>query len=793
MIELKDRIQKFLENHTGRPPRLQDVMKALKIAPTERKSVRRIMRELQVEGHLSLLPSRTYVASSPRHTFSGVLRASKRGFGFIVPDIGENLPTAGDVYVSRKGMGDAMNGDRVRVKLIAGEQSRRQGAARLAEGQVIEVLERGTTTIVGIFYRTRSGGNVIPRDERLNRTIVTPKPNPDIGVLDGDYVVAEITAWTHPTEPLIGRVTERLGSTDTKGIDITVLIRDAGVDPDFSAEVLEEVNAIPEPIPDAELARRTDFRNLLTFTMDGATAKDFDDALSIERLDETMVRLGVHIADVSYYVEERSALDEEALERATSIYPIDRVVPMLPEKLSNNLCSLRPREDRLTISCFMDIDNQGQVHGYSIHEGVIRSAHRLIYEEVQAVMDGTAEPKLARSLGNIRVQLEELYTLRKILTEMRLRRGALDLDIPEMEMLFDEEGHVTGITRRDRLNSHRVVEECMLLANEVVATHLFNLQIPSVYRVHEEPDLEKLRQLIPVLAQLGVKFPAKKELTPDAIQAGLDQAAKLEAGFIARHLILRAMARAHYSEENRGHYGLGSTCYTHFTSPIRRYPDLIVHRLLRETAANGVRTSGKYRPPAIASGGSHDPIAGHENLHGLPKERFTYWEQRLPSWTKHCSERERRAEDIENDAGKVKSLEFMKKFVGQEFDGLITGVMNFGLFVELVDLPVEGLLHVKKLSGDFFEFDEERMNLVGRETGDTFKLGDRLRIFIENVNVSSLELDFGLAEKYVPEGSAERRSAVGQDRMEKQKRHQARRPRTGGFQARGHGRRGGKR
>ncbi|MGI8907991.1 MAG: ribonuclease R family protein [Candidatus Sumerlaeaceae bacterium] len=788
MADIKDRIRQYLETYTGKPPRLQDVMKALQIPLTERKSVRRIMRELQVDGHLALLRTRAYVSSSPRQTISGILKVSRRGFGFLVPDIGEGLPAVGDIYISRKRMGEAMNGDRVRVRLVVDERRRGEKSSKLREGQVVEVLEHGTTKLVGAFYPTRSGGNVIPRDERLNRTIATPRPDPDLQVADGDLVVAEITAWTHPTEPLIGRVVERLGTPGDQGLDITVLIRDAGVEPEFSEEVLEEVAEIPDAIPPEEISRRTDFRNIVTFTMDGATAKDFDDALSIERLDEGMVRLGVHIADVSYYVKEGTGLDADAFERATSIYPIDRVVPMLPEKLSNNLCSLRPNEDRLTMSCLMTIDEKGRVHDYSIHEGVIRSAHRLIYEEVQTVVDGGAEPKLARALGGIRVQLDELYKLRKILTDMRARRGALDLDVPETEILFDEQGKVKGITRRPRLESHRVVEECMLIANEVVAAHLLNLQVPSVYRVHEDPDLDKLRQLMPVLAQLGVKFPAKKELGADAIQSALDQSAKLETGFISRRLILRAMARAHYSEENVGHYGLASTCYTHFTSPIRRYPDLLVHRFLRETAAHGAPTAGRYRPPVFGGAKQSDPFEGHHSKY-LPRGRQEYLAARLPSWTKHCSEQERRAEDIEYDAAKVKSLEYMKQFIGQEFDGYIIGVMNFGMFVELIEMPVEGLLHVRQLTTDFFEYDEDRMNLVGRETGETYKLGDKLRIYVENVSVESLELDFALAEKYVAAGSAERRTEAGTERVARQKRHEARKPRSGGFQARG-GKRG---
>jgi len=784
---LKDRIRTLLENWTGRAPRLQDVMAELRLPPTERRTVRRLMRELQVDGELAKLKrgGDRFVSAAPKGSIIGVIRVSKRGFAFLIPEPDAGGPALTDIFIPKKRLAEAMNGDKVRVRVVQNTRGRHEGPSKLPEGQVVEVLERGTTQLVGAYFATKRGGNVIPKDERFTRTIQVPRPDPAWEIQDGDYVIAEITAWTHSTEPLIGRVTERLGGLDTVGIDITVLIRDAGVDPEFSREVEEQVAKIPDTIPEEEVARRTDFRKITTFTMDGATAKDFDDALSVERLESGLLRLGVHIADVSYYVREGTPLDAEAYERATSIYPIDRVVPMLPEKLSNNMCSLRPDEDRLTISCMMDIDEQGRVHHYSLHEGIIRSAHRLIYEEVQAVIDGNAEPKLARSLGDIRVQLEELYRLREILTKMRNRRGALDLDIPETQVEFNEAGEVSGIVRRPRMDSHRVVEECMLIANEVVAAHLFNLHIPSVYRVHEDPDADRLRQLMPVLAQLGVKFSAKKDVTAESIQSALDQAAKLEHGFIARRLILRAMARARYTDENLGHYGLASSCYTHFTSPIRRYPDLLVHRLIRETAAQGAKMEGRYRPPQFGQG--EDPLHEAEGRKGknLPAERYEYLAARMDSWTRHCSERERRAEDIEYDAAKVKSLEYMRQFLGQEFDGIITSITPFGFFVELDKMPVEGLVHLRNLTSDYYEFDDEKLVLTGRNTGQTFKLADRVRILVENVSVSSLELDFQFEEKYLAAGSAERVAENNLERAARAKRHDARRPRTGGFQGRG--------
>ena len=788
MDDIKEAIIEVLRKRRGVPIKADALLKILGLPPTDRKRLRRVLRDLAADGVLAGLRGQSFTLPRDATTVTGILRTSNKGFGFVAPDPDlvedDEAPAPGrptEIFVPRKRMGDAMNGDRVVVRVVG-------QTARSPEGQVLEVLERGTREIVGTFYFTKRGGSVIPRDEKFTRTLVTPRPAPDMGVEDGVYVVASIVDWTPGSQPLIGKVTEVLGDADSPGIDITIIVRDSGVEPDFPAEVLRETDALPAMLAPEEIARRTDFRGITTFTMDGATAKDFDDALSIRRTGDGQYELGVHIADVTHYVREGTPLDAEALDRATSIYPIDRVVPMLPERLSNDLCSLRPDEDRPAMSCVMRIDEHGRVHDYAIHESVIRSRHRLVYEEVQDLVDGRAAPDLLRALGGIRDDLDLLYELRPILTRMRTRRGALDLDIPETVIEFGDDGRVSGIVRRARLESHRVVEECMLIANEVVAAHMFNLHMPSVYRVHEPPDTARLRQLQPVLAHMGFRFPARADITPDAIQAMLDKAAESEIGFIARRLILRSMMQARYTDENLGHYGLASACYTHFTSPIRRYPDLLVHRLLRECARAGAPMAGRYSPP-----GAREPEQGMAGRARVPlmapppveEKRVTQLRHLLPAWTRHCSERERRAQDIENDATKIKALEFMRGKLGEEYDGYVTSVLNWGFFVELTDPPVEGLVHVRRLEDDFYEFDEERHILVGKQTGNTFKMGDKVRVCVENVNVLSMELDYTLIEKHGAAAGAGRRRELHQKRQAKTARHDARRPGTGGFQKRG--------
>ena len=780
--ELRERVRALLAARAGKPVRLAELVMMLGLPPSDRRRMKRIMREMVEEGFVLRSRGHSYAAPLPRHETAGILRVSPRGFGFVVPDdsaiTGEN---AAGVFVPQNAMGQALHGDRVKVRLV-------KVGGRSPEGTVIEVLERANAEVTGTYYATNRGGQVNPRNERLGRVVATGKPDPRLGVANGDLVVAKVTEWTPVSEPLMGEVVERLGAPGERGLSVTMVIRDAGVDPAFPAGALAEAAALAPGITTGEISRRLDLRDVATFTMDGPNAKDFDDALSVERTPDGLWQLGVHIADVAHYVAEGTALDREAFDRATSIYPVDRVVPMLPERLSNGLCSLKPREDRLTLSCLMEIDGAGRVHDYSIRQSIIRSAHRLTYEEVQELMDGQATPDAVLTIGDIRPQLEALYELRRVLTAMRLRRGALDLDVPETEVRLDAHGTPLAIERRPRLESHRVVEECMLIANEVVATHLFNLHIPSIFRIHEDPDTAKLRKLAPVLEHLGIRFPAKRDITPEAIQVALDRATELETGFIARRLILRAMMRAHYDDENQGHYGLASPCYTHFTSPIRRYPDLIVHRLLKECIVAGAPMDGVYSPPGEPT--PDHGLAGSPRISllappPLPHQRIAFLRSHMGEWARHCSEREQRAEEIEREATKVKVLEYMRQFLGDEFDGYVVAVLNWGFFVELVDIPVDGLVHVRNLEDDFFEYDDERMILVGKHTGETVKLGDRVRVALDVVNLVALEMDFALVRKYSGEKSKGEREERHRQKMAKAVRHAVRQPKFGGFQRRG--------
>jgi len=623
----------------------------------------------------------------------GILQL-KGKFGFVLSED----PKAGDVMVQGPGLRLAMNGDRVRVRVTSAP-----GVPRRA-GEILEVLVHARKTIVGVFQREGNRAMVVPEDDSAMIQITDMKSFvPHIG----DLVTAHILTWPTPHQPGTGVLTEVLGPRSAPGVDLRSLIRKYELPDGFPPEVAAEADGFGTEVPEALWKTRETFFEQRTFTIDGADAKDFDDAVSLEHLPDGW-RLGVHIADVAQYVREGTPLDQEALRRGTSVYLSGTVVPMLPFPLSDNLCSLRPNVVRLTLSCIMDINRQGEITQARVVESAIRSARRFTYEEVDTLLQGGDPGNITPEIA---ADVREMDALARLLRKKRFERGSLDFDFPEPEVVTGLNGKPIDIRRRERLESHRLIEDFMLVANEAVARHMKTL--PFLYRIHETPDPAKLDKLHESLRLLGVSSP--KHIDP-AHPAVLQHVIKASEGTpvqpMVHLMVLRSLKQAVYSPVNKGHFGLASACYTHFTSPIRRYPDLIVHRILKE------HLSGRYRQ--------------------------AHWKQELPGITAHCSKRERVAVDAEREFLDVQKVRLMESRVGEEFSGVISSVTNFGIFVQLNEFFVEGLVHVTNLGKDFFVYDEARMMLRGRSSGQVFAMGHKVRVKLAAANVIKRQLDFQL-------------------------------------------------
>jgi ribonuclease R len=701
-----EQMVQFLRENKGLTFKPRQIMERLNIPVREKRAVREMLRELAQAGKIVRFKRGVYSIPGRQRVIEGVFQSSRTGGGFVVCKGTQQE----DVRVPRYAEGAALNGDWVEATILGETRGK-------PEGRITQVVQHAHRNLVGQYLHTPNGGLVLPRDERIARRVKVLRRHSPKEIPEGAWVVVEIVNWSESKDdPLIGRVTEVLGTDDDKGIDILLLIRGKGAKIDFPEEVLKEAEACGDSIPESEISRRRDLRKMAIFTIDPETAKDFDDALSIERIDKDVVRLGVHIADVSQYVRPGTALEAEAYERSTSIYPVDRVVPMLPPALSDGLCSLRPNEDRLTMSVFMDIGRDCEILNTDVCESVIHSQFRLTYEEAQAVFDNKPFDR-AEKVKAIHKELRGLRDLSLRLTEMRMKRGALDLDLPETDIILDKDGKTVDVRPHPRLQSHRLVEECMLLANEAVAALLEKRSLPGLYRVHEEPDPLSLDRLRLLLMPFGARLP-KKKVERNDLQAALDKIKDIQGGGIVMRLILRSLKRARYSERNLGHFGLASARYSHFTSPIRRYPDLLVHRVLKEFL------------PSMS----------------LPAERRQELIDAMPEIAAHTSNREELATEIERDATDVKSLEFMKPRLGEVFDGMISGIARFGLFVQLDPWPIEGLIPVRSLDDDYYDFDELTNTLRGRNSGRKFSLAEKVRVIVERVDPPARQMDLALVQ-----------------------------------------------
>ncbi len=705
----EDKILEVLKKRPHQTFRFTHILREVGAGKNQRRQVRRALQKLLDKEKIELFRNKHYGLSRVKQELEGILEVSGRSYRVkLLSRPSPEIPSV--VPVRRSNIGTAMPGDRVKIRLVS-----RSRWGLEPHAVVTNVTERARKTLAGVFQFVRQNtGVVIPRDERLKRTVLIPHIPARCKVHNDDWVVVRIEDYTRAPEPLIARIKEVLGKKDQPGMDIYIIIRDYGVEPAFPTKVMKEVKEIPDKADLSDFNQREDLRGLPIFTIDPSTAKDFDDALSVEALPDGLIRLGVHIADVSHYVKPETALDREALDRGTSIYPVDRVVPMLPEKLSNNICSLRPDEERAAFSVMMDVDSAGDVVRSRLFPSVIRSNYRMTYEEVEAIYDGS-DHWITSKYRDVLKELTRLFELTPILIQRRNNMGRLDLDIPEGEVVFNSAGEVIDLRRRTRLFSHQVVEEAMLLANETVARFITKKNLPCMYRIHEAPSGDKLDALLPSLESFGIKISTRhKHLTPHQLQDITVQAERMQQGWIVARLILRSMKRAVYSEENKGHFGIATDTYTHFTSPIRRYPDLMVHRILREA----IKSS---RPS---------------------RDLISRWEGELPEMAAVASSREQRAEEIERETLLVKSLEFMKHQMGEEFEGTISGVAPWGFYVELDLYPVEGMVPRRLLPGDQYNYDEHEHTLRTQKGKGRFRLGDRVVVMVERVDIDKRHLDF---------------------------------------------------
>lgn len=687
------------------PMKLKELAILLNVPKEQREELKQVLNLLLAEGKISVSKKGKF-GKAEAFALVGVFSGNARGFGFVAIEGQEE-----DVFIPADRTGGALHGDRVQIVIDS------EGRGGRPEGTVVRILEHANETLVGTYEKGKGYGFVIPDNQRISKDIFIPQGCSQ-GAVSGHKVMVRIKDFGEKKgKKPEGVITEILGHIHDPGVDILSIVRAYNLPEDFPGAVKNQLKQVPDEVKKDSWAGRKDLRDLPTVTIDGEEAKDLDDAISIERAGDGY-RLGVHIADVSHYVQEHTPLDEEAFKRGTSVYLVDRVIPMLPHKLSNGICSLNEGEDRLALSCLMEIDSQGNVTGHEIAETVIRSDRRMTYTAVNAIVTDH-DPQVTAEYAEFAEMFLLMKELADILRKKRHARGSIDFDFPESKIVLDEKGKPLEIKAYERNAATRIIEDFMLLANETVAEDYFWQELPFLYRTHDKPDEDRMKRLGTFINNFGyvLRMPGG-QVYPKEIQKLLDKVEGTPEELLISRLTLRSMKQAKYTTENTGHFGLAARYYTHFTSPIRRYPDLQIHRIIKES------------------------------LHGgLTGKRISHYEKILPQVAVQTSALERRADEAERETDKLKKVQYMERFIGQEFEGVISGVTSWGFYVELPN-TVEGLVHISELRDDYYVFLEERYELSGEMTGKTYKLGQTIRVQLTGCDRFSKTIDFIPAKEF---------------------------------------------
>ncbi len=700
--EKKKIILEFINSKDYQPMKLKEIANVLQVPRNEKQDMKKVLESLLGDGKIEVDTKGRYRLADA-NTRTGIFSGTQRGFGFVIVEEEEE-----DIFIPENATRGALHNDKVLVSLKTDRTGKRK------EGEIIRILERSTSTVVGTFEKSKNYGFVIADNQKFGKDIFIPKEHTK-GAVTGHKVVVKITDFGNQDKNPEGKVTEILGHMNDPGVDIISVIMAYNLPVEFPEEVMHQVETIRDVVTEKDMEGRKDIRNLPTVTIDGEDAKDLDDAITISK-EGNIYHLGVHIADVTNYVTENTPLDKEALKRGTSVYLVDRVIPMLPHKLSNGICSLNAGEDRLALSCFMDIDEKGNVLGHEIAETVLKVDRRMTYTSVKKILDDQDE-KEKKEYEELVPMFELMSELADILREKRRKRGSIDFDFPESKIRLDETGHPVEIKPYDRNKATKIIEDFMLIANETIAEDFFWQEIPFVYRSHENPDSDKIKQLGIFINNFGYSIKiSHDEIHPKELQKLLLKIDNTPEEALISRLTLRSMKRAKYTSASEGHFGLATRYYCHFTSPIRRYPDLQIHRIIKENLRGG-----------------------------LNEKRLNHYNKILPDVARQSSNTERRADDAEREVDKLKKVEYMSDHIGEIFEGVISGITNWGLYVELPN-TVEGMVRVSEMQDDYYIYDEEHYTMMGEHTRKTYKLGEKVLVEVLAADKLLKTVDFAFAE-----------------------------------------------